>query len=564
MTPGFRRSLSSPSLFVILAFAYPASYLFERNHLLYQGTQLVAASLVLLLAATSTALLVRLLAAAAGRVASRAPIFRRATAMEAGTHRVGNAVQAAAGGAILLLMLSWPVSELLHDSDVPAAGWLVAVVLCALLGYYVDLIAFNVVLLGLTLVNGARVVAQRSRSEPKICEMAAVTGAPVTFRTRPDVYLVLLESYNGLDVRSRVYGIDNGALTDALRGDGYTIYDSVFANYFTTLTSLSATMLMAQHHYAYRGPTSVLTYRKIIGGAYENPVLETFARNGYEIDYSGFGEYLFYPSAMLDRTSAKQRLQPLEVFSKLIALKRSVLPVVRKLESELWPGPHSGQAARGSGVSPGAARDRSGPARKRPVFTMLYTGAAHSPMYISDFPRDMEALPGFRDLPVWRANLTHDYWVSTYRRLADSSDSVLIELAGRLAREDPTAVVILLGDHGAWLHREQWIGAGGDPNRAMREHGVSPSEVTRDLEEVFLAIRWPAGQPPRVITPVNLFRAVFAALAGREAGDDHAPNDSFVLLQPPTGDKVYRTVRDGKLLDQWELVSGAELNAGCR
>jgi hypothetical protein len=121
--------------------------------------------------------------------------------------------------------------------------------------------------------------------------------------------------------------------------------------------------------------------------------------------------------------------------------------------------------------------------------------------------------------------------------------------------EDKEALVILVGDHGAWLHRDCWVGAGPDFNENMRRNGFDPKDVARDLFEVFLAIRWPQPQPKHPLSHVNLFREVFANLSGQaDIGKHQAAQDSYMRGSGTSdGEKqVMLAVKEGVLLSAWE------------
>jgi len=54
------------------------------------------------------------------------------------------------------------------------------------------------------------------------------------------------------------------------------------------------------------------------------------------------------------------------------------------------------------------------------------------------------------------------------------SDAKVIGMIRDISKKDPDAVVILLGDHGAYLNRDCWLGVLDDLNENMRMNGFFP------------------------------------------------------------------------------------------
>jgi len=160
---------------------------------------------------------------------------------------------------------------------------------------------------------------------------------------------------------------------------------------------------------------------------------------------------------------------------------------------------------------------------------------------------------------LWKLNRVNNYWVNTYRNIVTKSDVVLIKLLRDFAEKDPESIVILIGDHGPHFNTRRWEGEKNDLNENMLKNGIQPTEVTRDLFEVFMAIKWPIGtkKPHEYFSHVNLFRQVFAVMTEDETIlKTRVVNDSFVFAgknnSPLVSREIARTVKDGKLLDRWE------------
>jgi hypothetical protein len=178
--------------------------------------------------------------------------------------------------------------------------------------------------------------------------------------------------------------------------------------------------------------------------------------------------------------------------------------------------------------------------RKEPQFYMIYTGAAHSSML--DVRTHPEVFDRFEreDYPFMRRN----------------ADKELVAMLEDIFRYDRGALVILIGDHSAWRYRGIEKG-GGNINVLTRSRGKEPSLIARDRVGVLLAIKWPESLQQwvqrflagRVISHVNLFRFIFAALTENlSLLDDCEPNESYI----PANGKLYKVAKDGVLLQDWE------------
>ena len=105
------------------------------------------------------------------------------------------------------------------------------------------------------------------------------------------------------------------------------------------------------------------------------------------------------------------------------------------------------------------------------------------------------------------------------------------------------------------------MGDNTDPNENMLQNGIQPSEVTRDVSEVFMAIKWPVGskKPQQYFSHVNLFRQVFAVLAeDNSILNTQVSNDSYMFKSDESYRKIsdiYTTSKDGKPIGRWETYS---------
>jgi hypothetical protein len=91
----------------------------------------------------------------------------------------------------------------------------------------------------------------------------------------------------------------------------------------------------------------------------------------------------------------------------------------------------------------------------------------------------------------------------------------LIKLVQEIGDKDPSALVVLIGDHGPNFNKGCFMGSHADLNVNIEANGMSPRVLTQDYFEVFMAIKWPKGIEidHGQFSHVNLFRHIFAAMS---------------------------------------------------
>lgn len=552
-----KNTMDSPMLFIVLSFLYPTVYLLKINSDVYTADQIVVTLIFVLLVSVITALaggfFVSVFVKAALLIAKQTGLKTETISISSKIYRVLLGV----GGTIILLVLLHPAIRGLFPAVIHNRLWIVLAYLLVLLGvcilmFRIEFTMFNLILCVLIAINGASVIYQGIMDESLIPDTQKIQQK-VVFKQKPNVYLIVLESYASLAIRKEIYGINNEALTQKLKINNYDLY-KCYSNYAFTLASVSSIFLMDHHYYKpTRGIFDGEAYRKIIGGVVDNPVINIFLNNGYRIDYSDFASSLYHRSSVV----RLPLLEPIEVFGGIFTFARRVLHCdLRSLtffQSLLW------LPERIAGKLPDPVKKDKTAKDGRPVFSVVYAGAYHSPMDHSEYPPEISDLPGAARMPFWKLNHLKNYWVATYKKMVVKADAALIKLVGDLAEKDPDAVVILVGDHGTYFNRDRWTGEKNDLNENMLGNGMQPAEVTRDLFEVFMAIKWPSGteKPHGYFSHVNVFRQVFAVLT-----KDHTILKTRVLdnsylfadKEPSysTNIPIYCTVKDGKLLNRWE------------
>lgn len=548
---------SSPVFFIVLSFIYPAFYMLQINSHIYTSAQIFVTLIFLIVFSIITALFLNLLLKYIVKLFF--VIFKNTDSIVVGeiTKKIYGALIGSAGVLILLDMLFSVTQEIIFNNIVLLLFILMVIVFTFALAYRFGLRFFNILLTFLVLFNCLLWVHNSIAEESSSVSTQKLYRA-INFKQKPNVYLVILESYASMNIRKEVYDIDNSALVTELHKNGYQIRD-VYTNYAFTLPSVASVFMMEHHYYRYsRGLNDGGGYRKIIGGVVPSTLLDTFLDNGYKIDYSNFTSNLYQVSNKIYGQESQPLLQPLEIFSGPFWFSRKILHYnLHKstiFQALLWL-PESVLGIRQVHVVDEKINDNT-----KPILSLIYSGAYHTPNLFSEYPQEMQDFANVRRMPFWQLNRIDNYWYLRYKDLVEVSDVKLINLIKNINDSDPDAVVILLGDHGAYLNRNIWLGEDDDLNKNILKNGLLVADVTRDLFEVFLAVKWPRGMEDvdKDLTPVNIFYHIFAFLSGDNAVLElQVPNDSFMFADkklPYFGTrKVFRVASSNRPLDEWEV-----------
>jgi len=553
--------LDSPSLFVVLSFIYPTVYLLGINSHIYSSGQITVTLIVILFVSVvatvifriSAGLLIKLFLCIAWKLGLSINVGIAHLKLYRG-------LLAGIGAAILLILLFSVIQELAFNNILLIFASLLLTICSFILSYFFGMRVFNIILCALILFNCAS-WGLYSLTKETLRNNGLTTHEKILFKQKPNVYMIILESYASLDIRKNVYDIDSSLLEAELAQKQYCVY-KMYANYASTLPSMASVFSMDHHYYKYsRGLNDGEGYRKILWGAAGNPVVNTFLDNGYCVDFNNF--YGGLSSPVFADLETQPYLQPIELFSGIFWFADKVLHSSLRdsdfFRSLLW------FPERIIGRLPEPVYRKKSENNTRPVFSIRFSGAEHSPNRFAEYPQEIINTPGASEMPRWKLNCVDDYWVRAYRKSIAQSDRALIELVGKLAEDDPHSMVILIGDHGTYFKRDCWKGAKNDLNENMLDHGIEPLDVTRDLFEVFVAIKWPPGfgRSHEYFSHVNLFRHVFAVLSENNSIlNAEVPNDSFMFADRRHKylgmRNVYRTVKDGVLLDRWEPFAFSE------
>lgn len=169
----------------------------------------------------------------------------------------------------------------------------------------------------------------------------------------------------------------------------------------------------------------------------------------------------------------------------------------------------------------------------RPTFHFIYTGMTHA---VYNF----------------NAPLYHSRWKAAYRKLREDFNPKLLDMLDFIEANDPQALIVLIGDHGAKMFGNcLQIDSPDYPEFLASGQGTAET-LARDKVSVLFAIKSPVKSDlwaTRRVSHVNLFRYVFATLSGDETLLEHPEPDVCF-----SWDGKYIIARDGQPLKEWEPV----------
>jgi len=380
------------------------------------------------------------------------------------------------------------------------------------------LTSFLLLLSLISAVNwGAGSILKKIRNAaPQIPHVQSV-NEKYSFSRKPNIYMVILESYASANAMKAFYGYDNSNMVSSLRRKGFSVYDNAYSNYLPTLASLLSVFEMAHHFYADSvGIDDSVSARKVLGGVSPNKALNVLKENGYSLQIIFNDSSLFFPGDILD-----YYYPPVPIKSGLSIYSSTHL---NRLMSFLWREPDYDVTL----YSVIRNRVSIAIASKKPWFTLIRPkaakhGAGRIPYkeYIFDIKRTNLEVSGFIDY---------------------------------LLKADPSAVIILVGDHGSLAYRYMSDPAkvNDDLNLRIKREGLTHRDLALDHFGSLVAVKWQMRAPQiKTMSHVNLLRYVFISLTGNRSADaTKVPDDAYFIY----GGRVYKAVADGVQLSHWPKI----------
>lgn len=333
----------------------------------------------------------------------------------------------------------------------------------------------------------------------------------LTYTSRPSIWFFVADGYSRGDVlRSEYDGLAIDGFERELEERGFSIQERAVANYPHTYLSIPSTLQMDVLAEEGDDIMDRAPYYRILRG--DNRLVSTLRSWGYSYAHS--------PADTWDGSKCSGLEDVCVNAAHLSESERAVLlmtPLRRLVESKEWARIHA---------------DRSNPVKTvqgvenanlgTPMFVFSHLMAPHPPYYRT---ANCQVIDAVWDTGAWGSR-------GQYAEAANCLNTLLIRAVDRILSRDPSAIIIIQGDHGT-AHGIDLLE--GNPK------DWSPEDIKRRMG-VFSAMRLPIGCPtPDDLRLVNTFRLVLDCIS-REGLDPllagswiaSLKGNDLMAVEPPT------------------------------
>lgn len=328
----------------------------------------------------------------------------------------------------------------------------------------------------------------------------------IEFKDKPNIYMLWLESYHGTRMLNDVYHVDISSLITFLEKNNFTVCENIYSSSSYTLASMVDLFSLGKinsNDYAVGNLDLLSSLRNLIGGGTGNNLLKVLKYNNYITNsllasrayFNEKGKYLDYAPIVDMYNNYSIKFFPCYAFSKKANESLSIilghqqdeeqksnkdeyyfLPLVKKLELTI---------------------DKT-KQMDNPYFVyMKYDGTHHT-----------DTFEPYKDADRLK-------WIESgmYKKEVEKSISELQEIISLIVKKDPNALIVMLGDHGAWSYRELLLDE-------LSIKNVTLNEFVDDKFNVFGAVRLPEkyakfsfDDSEIYINHSNIFVHIFSLLA---------------------------------------------------
>lgn len=384
-------------------------------------------------------------------------------------------------------------------------------------GEWVDLIKLlNVLLLILTLAAFGNLVFSILSNYDKVTPTIKLEDKytskiyeNVQFKVKPNIYLIVPDSYPSNIVLKRLFNFDNRVFSTELNKLGFEIHDNYFSSYPYSLEGVHSILSMRHNYFKQTISKDALGLREEISGR-GSSVINILMRNEYKSNYIHETNYLLTKGCFVEKCSPgsleyEKLINTLQLFyyfdflTELSSSYNSDNEMIRRIEK----------------TKPGDQK-----------FIYKHYMGTHSELksYEKEYT---DLVPKFRKV---------------FPTKIKEGNKILLSEIRQISKKDPSAVIIIVADHGSWA------------GAARTVKGFTEDE-TLDKFNVFLAIKWGNGYRGQydgeIKSSVNLFRYIFAFLSKDESILKTRVEDSSYLNYKGVVKKV---VDNGKVLLEPENI----------
>lgn len=296
---------------------------------------------------------------------------------------------------------------------------------------------------------------------PIVCVSNAIVWSKYpNMPQKPNIYFVILESYQGNEALRELYGFDNSAFLSYLTQKGFTVYSDIYSTRAATRLSLLSIFDMVNHKDLYK-------QQHLLDGCFTGRVkcfvLDTLRKNGYRFKTVFATNYLIHGYFKHgDRNKCFMCDSLFRIFAQKHEKKYST---VTDFNNDIISAVNSLKKS------------------DEPYMFITKVGGITENDYtykggVSHVPNGLRYTNKFEYIPALRA-----WYIDELKR----ENVELVRIIDAIEKKDPNALVIMFGDHGA-----NFLDITKDME-ALNANNIPIKNYVLDLFNVMVAIRWPKG-----------------------------------------------------------------------
>ncbi len=330
------------------------------------------------------------------------------------------------------------------------------------------------------------------------------------FKKHNNVYFLLMDAYARSDTLKEVTGFDNAPFLQALSQKGFYVARDSFSNYHFTLASLSSTFSM-NYHKLPTNENELINQRDKFNMPLQgnNAVMNIFRSNGYK--------YILAPSGRwseIDCNGTEDLCLAPHANTEFIVKVISMTPLIKWIGKIKFPYLELDDVKKAAGSFP-----------NQPTFTFAHFAQVHDTVYNEDCSWRMSGDP------VICSSATKN----NYKNSVNCVNQKLLKFIDYLKIHDPSAIVIIMADHGPTVVDEAenpaacmyWL-------KNFWDLEIKSHRDFRNTFGILMAIKLPSLSEGSdyiydSISPVNLFRAIIAYL--KDEKPEYIRDKSFILYE---------------------------------
>ncbi len=340
--------------------------------------------------------------------------------------------------------------------------------------------------------------------EPTKQTVAPGSVKQVNFKTRPNIYLLSFDAMVSPEVAAEFLDLPQPDYVQALEEMGARLFKNTFSDGESTQPSLNTTLYLDPAVWRENLKSSNLAF----SGVAPSPVFEIFRNNGYKISSYYAGTYRLqgpYIDEYITREAAQSYCTfalPWFYFQHL-----GYCRFREKILDRVLPRTGEGPRVFDRQIIDSFI-DRA--TSEQPWLNYIYTYA-----------------PGHTDLDYSHSQSELDLYKRRYKASQQQTTDYMRSMLYAISTYDPTGIIYVFGDHGAWLSRAETLHENNAAFIIRDRHSVFSAVYPGDVCEAYLGYR----DGESFITPSLIIRQLITCLAD---GDD--PLDRKVDYSGPYPD----------------------------